>query len=144
MTSITIVHPLYLCAGCEGTADVPLYHFAWNDGQNVSIAHGCEHFIRDCYPDDPPPAEWLAERAVEPGADCIMPSTTTGRARYATIAEAVSEYLTHYIDDQATVTIDPASVEAVLDRGDLTPFASFGEHAEWVAALIREIAVDYC
>ena len=70
-TTITIVHPARTCAGCAGQPGVQLYHFGFDDGHNVSIAHGCEHFIRSCYPDNPPPAEWLAERAVAPGAACI-------------------------------------------------------------------------
>jgi hypothetical protein len=61
---------------------------------------------------------------------------------WATIAKQVSEYLTHYIDGQATVTLGPAAVEAVLDRGDLTSLASFGDSARWVARLIRETAAN--
>jgi len=66
-TQIRIVHPPRTCAACTGQP-VQLYHFGFDDGHNVSIAHGCVHFIRGCYPDVPD--EWLAERAVHPGADC--------------------------------------------------------------------------
>jgi hypothetical protein len=74
MTSMTIVHMAHTCAGCTGQPGSRLYHFGFVDEHNVSIAHGCEHFIRDCYPDNPPPREWLEERAVPHGAACIMPS----------------------------------------------------------------------
>jgi hypothetical protein len=72
MTStIQIVHPVYNCGDCAGP-DAQLYHFGYNDGHNVSIAHGCEHFIRSCYPDVP--AEWLLARAAPHGADCTLPN----------------------------------------------------------------------
>ena len=64
--STTIVHPLYACAECAGTG--PLYHFGRNNGAAVEVAHGCEHMIRDYYPDVP--AEWLAEQVIQPGANC--------------------------------------------------------------------------
>jgi len=67
-TKIRIVHPPRTCIPCTGQP-VQLYHFGFDDGHNVSIAHGCEHFIRSCYSGGPP-AEWLAERAVPHGADC--------------------------------------------------------------------------
>jgi hypothetical protein len=73
--AMTIVHPRYTCAEC-GTADVPLYHFGRDDGHNVQIAHRCEHYIRDCYPGNPPPREWLEEGAVTSGADCILAGET--------------------------------------------------------------------
>jgi hypothetical protein len=68
---VIIIHPRYTCAGCE-PADVPLYHFGRNDGHNVQVAHGCEHYIRDSYPEDPPPREWLERQAVGRDADCIL------------------------------------------------------------------------
>ncbi len=50
MTTATIVHPVRACAPCQAAlrdgADVQLYHFGFSDGHNVSISHGCEHFIR--------------------------------------------------------------------------------------------------
>ncbi len=66
----TIVHPARTCADCTGQPGVQLYHFGFNDGHNVSIAHGCEHFIRSCYPDVPD--EWLVARAAPHGADCCL------------------------------------------------------------------------
>ena len=68
MTSI--VHATRTCPDCETRTAVQLYHFSFNDGRNVSIAHACEHVIRDCQPDDPPRAEWLAAHAVPPSATC--------------------------------------------------------------------------
>ena len=53
-----IVHATRTCPDCETRTAVQLYHFSFNDGRNVSIAHACEHVIRDCQPDDPPRAEW--------------------------------------------------------------------------------------
>jgi hypothetical protein len=71
-TMARIVHHTYVCGDCEGK-DVRLYHFGRNDGQAVSIAHGCEHYIRDSYPGAAIPDEWLSERVVYPGPDCERP-----------------------------------------------------------------------
>ncbi len=62
----------YVCAACETAGDVPLYHFGRDNGHSTEIAHGCEHYIHDSYPSDPPPREWLGRNAVPPGASCIM------------------------------------------------------------------------
>ena len=57
------------------------------------------------------------------------------------VASEVSEYLTHYVDGAATITITPNTVEEVLVNRDMTHLrASFGEHADWVARLIRDSA----
>jgi hypothetical protein len=69
---MTIVHHAYACPACEASG-AQLYHFGRDNGATVEVAHGCEHYIRDSYPDNPPPAEWLAERAVAPDANCRMP-----------------------------------------------------------------------
>ena len=65
-----IVHPTYACRDCEG-ADVQLYHYGRDNGATIEVAHGCAHYIRDSYPDGPPPDEWLAQRAVRAGAGCV-------------------------------------------------------------------------
>jgi hypothetical protein len=68
-----ILHPEYRCGDCERKADVVLYHFGRNNGYDIQICHGCEHYIRDCYPDDPPPDDWLARHLVQPDALCRGP-----------------------------------------------------------------------
>ena len=60
-----IVHPQLRLPECT-IAGAPLYHFGRDNGYTVEVAHGCEHYIRDSYPDDPPPREWLESRIVDP------------------------------------------------------------------------------
>lgn len=64
-----IVRPRRLCRDCDANvregAEIQLYSFGFNDGQCVDVSHGCEHFLRGCYPDGWPPREWLARQAAE-------------------------------------------------------------------------------
>jgi hypothetical protein len=79
---IRIVHPEYCCEECAAPGaiharndSIPLYHFGWNDGHNVSIAHGCEHFVRRCNPGQEAPAGWWDEHLVSADATCHMRGT---------------------------------------------------------------------
>jgi hypothetical protein len=59
------------------------------------------------------------------------------------VAGLVSQYLTHYIDGQATITVTPSMVEAVLVDHDLDQLrAVFDDSANWVASLIRKVAAN--
>ena len=57
------------------------------------------------------------------------------------VAAEVGEYLTHYIDGQATIEVTPSMVEQVLDNDEPALLReTFGGSATWVASLIRKVA----
>lgn len=110
MTTVRIIHPRYTCGPCED-ADVRLYHFGRDNGATIEVAHGCEHYIRERWPDVP--AWWLAQQAVLRGADCI------GADRFGEPCHDCGTWLTYNVQaaaiDSATVCV-PCGAKRYGDR----------------------------